>query len=222
MNYRLDRLHPFQLANQKIVGAFISGTPINGTVGLQVITGKVSARDLRRKIIAYVEDLEPKHACVLDIDLTGCLILDITAVFELNKARMELLALTDSVQCYTVIRGVSATLYETLPALLKYLKVNWVVYKSDSETPELMGDLGEELRETWQLAIDNKIMDASAFDQLQARNKAMLISPAARSNRLTHLEKLRLLIPVDPSKLTDGSVMPPRKSGRTRFFIPLC
>lgn len=221
MNYRLDRLHPFRLAQQTIVGAFVSGTPLAGTVGLQVITGKDAARDLRRKIIAYVEDLEPKHACVLDIDLTGCLILDITAVLELNKARMELLALTDSVKCYTIMSGVGAILYETLPALLKYLKANWVVYKFDSETPELMGELGEELREAWQLAIDNKIMDASAFDQLQARNTVKLISPAARSNRLTHLENLSLLIPVDPSKLMNDSVLPPRKSGRTRFFIPL-
>ena len=187
-----------------------------------IITGKDAGRELRRAIAAYVEDLEPSGVCVLDIDLSGVLMLDVAVAFELNKVRALVQLMEDGIGCYLVLRGVSVQLRETLRALMRYLETVWVIYLDGSDTPEILGELSRELRETWEFAVERGSLDASAFDEI-AEKSGTKIAASARSNRLTSLSQLHLLV-----KATESGVETPtgdlsaQRSGRSRMFFPVC
>jgi len=187
-----------------------------------IITGKDAGRELRRAIAAYVEDLEPSGVCVLDIDLSGVLMLDVAVAFELNKVRALVQLMEDGIGCYLVLRGVSVQLRETLRALMRYLETVWVIYLDGSDTPEILGELSRELRETWEFAVERGSLDASAFDEI-AEKSGTKIAASARSNRLTSLSQLHLLV-----KATESGVETPigdlsaQRGGRSRTFFPVC
>ena len=186
-----------------------------------IITGKDAGRELRRAIAAYVEDLEPAGVCVLEIDLSGVLMLDVAVAFELNKARLAVQLMEDGIGCYLLLRGVSLQLRETLRALMRYLDTVWVIYLINIDVPEVLGELSRELRETWEFAVERGSLDASAFDEI-AEKSGTKIAASARSNRLTSLSQLHLLVKAESGLDAPNGDAGGQRSGRSRTFYPVC
>lgn len=222
VNRPLPYLPPFVIKPSHVPSAFVVAQGGDEVANKLIITGKDAGRELRRAIAAYVEDAEPTGVCVLDIDLSGVLMLDVAVAFELNKARVGVQLMEDGIACFLVLRGVSIQLRETLRALMRYLDAVWVIYLAGSDNPELLGELSRELRETWEFAVERGSLDASAFDVLGER-AGVSIAASARSNRLTSLSQLHLLV-----KATESGVETPtgdlsaQRSGRSRMFFPVC
>lgn len=219
MNSHLTHLPPFVVKPLHVPSAFVVTQGEDTGANKLIITGKDAGRELRRAIAAYVEDLEPAGVCVLDIDLSGVLMLDVAVAFELNKARVGVRLMEDGIGCYLVLRGVNMQLRETLRALMRYLDTIWVIYVCDSDVPELLGELSRELRESWEFAVERGSLDAAAFDEI-AEKSGTKIAASARSNRLTSLSQLHLLVRTSESG-TDADSGSPR-SGRSRTFFPIC
>ncbi len=222
MNSHLLHLPPFVVKPSHVPSAFVVAQGEDTVANKLIITGKDAGRELRRAIAAYVEDSEPSGVCVLDIDLSGVLMLDVAVAFELNKARVGVQLMEDGIGCYLVLRGVSVQLRETLRALMRYLETVWVIYLDGSDTPEILGELSRELRETWEFAVERGSLDASAFDVLGER-AGVSIAASARSNRLTSLSQLHLLVKASDAGVDISSAdVPAQRSGRTRMFLPVC
>ncbi len=219
MNNHLLHLPPFVVKPSHVPSAFVVAQGEDTVASKLIITGKDAGRELRRAIAAYVEDLEPTGVCVLYIDLSGVLMLDVAVAFELNKARTSVQLMEDGIGCYLVLRGVSLQLRETLRALMRYLETVWVIYLDESDNPEILGELSRELRETWEFAVERGSLDASAFDEI-AEMSGSKIAASARSNRLTSLSQLHVLVKTSESG-SDGDIGSPR-SGRSRTFFPVC
>lgn len=221
MNNPIPHLPPFEIKPSHVPSAFVVAQGENPVANKLIITGKDAGRELRRAITAYVEDLEPTGVCVLDIDFSGVLMLDVAVAFELVKARTSVHLMEDGIGCYLVLRGVSIPLRETLRALMRYLETVWVIYIDGSDTPEVLGDLSRELRETWEFAVERGSLDASAFDEI-AEKSGMKIAASARSNRLTSLSQLHLLVKASES-VVDGQGGDPgvQRVGRSRMFYPV-
>ena len=222
MNNILPHLPPFEIKPSHVPSAFVVAQGEDTVANKLIITGKDAGRELRRAIAAYVEDLEPTGVCVLDIDLSGVLMLDVAVAFELNKARTSVQLMEDGIGCYLVLRGVSVQLRETLRALMRYLETVWVVYLDGSDIPEVLGELSRELRETWEFAVARGSLDASAFDEI-AEKSGVKIAASARSNRLTSLSQLHLLVKASESGF-DGASLDTgvQRVGRSRMFYPVC
>ena len=222
MNHLLPHLPPFVVKPFHVPSAFVVNQGEDTVANRLIITGKDAGRELRRAITAYVEDAEPTGVCVLDIDLSGVLMLDVAVAFELNKARTSVQLMEDGIGCYLVLRGVSVPLRETLRALIRYLETVWVVYIDGSDTPEVLGELSRELRETWEFAVERGSLDASAFDEI-AEKSGIKIAASARSNRLTSLSQLHLLVKASESGI-DGlsGEIGSQRVGRSRMFYPVC
>lgn len=222
VNKRLPHLPTFDIKPSHIPSAFVVAQGDGAGSNKLIITGKDAGRELRRAIVAYAEDQEPATVCVLDIDVSGVLMLDVAVAFELNKARTSVQLMEDGIGCYLVLRGVSTQLRETLRALMRYLETVWVIYLDGSDVPEVIGELSRELLETWEYAIERGSLDASAFDELAERS-GVKIAASARSNRLTSLSQLRLLVkasePVTDGQSGDAGV---QRVGRSRMFYPVC
>jgi hypothetical protein len=91
-----------------------------------------------------------------------------------------------------------------------------------SDTPEILGELSRELRETWEFAVERGSLDASAFDEI-AEKSGMKIAASARSNRLTSLNQLHLLVKAAESGVeTPIGDLSTQRSGRSRTFFPVC
>lgn len=222
MNNHLLHLPPFVIKPSHVPSAFVVAQGEDTVANKLIITGKDAGRELRRAIAAYVEDLEPSGVCVLDIDLSGVLMLDVAVAFELNKVRALVQLMEDGIGCYLVLRGVSVQLRETLRALMRYLETVWVIYLDGSDTPEILGELSRELRETWEFAVERGSLDASAFDEI-AEKSGMKIAASARSNRLTSLNQLHLLVKAAESGVeTPIGDLSTQRSGRSRTFFPVC
>lgn len=219
MNNHLLHLPPFVVKPSHVPSAFVVAQGEDTVASKLIITGKDAGRELRRAIAAYVEDLEPAGVCVLDIDLSGVLMLDVAVAFELNKARVGVHLMEDGIGCYLVLRGVSVQLRETLRALMRYLETVWVIYLDESDNPEILGELSRELRETWEFAVERSSLDAAAFDEI-AEKSGSKIAASARSNRLTSLSQLHLLVKASESGSDADSGAP--RSGRSRTFFPVC
>jgi hypothetical protein len=222
VNNILPHLPPFEIKPSHVPSAFVVAQGEETVANKLIITGKDAGRELRRAIAAYVEDLEPSGVCVLDIDLSGVLMLDVAVAFELNKARVGVQLMEDGIGCYLVLRGVSVQLRETLRALMRYLETVWVIYLDGSDTPEILGELSRELRETWEFAVERGSLDASAFDEI-AEKSGNKIAASARSNRLTSLSQLHLLVKAAESGIeTPTGDLSAQRSGRSRMFFPVC
>jgi len=219
VNNHLAHLPPFVVKPSHVPSAFVVAQGEEPVASKLIITGKDAGRELRRAIAAYVEDLEPTGVCVLDIDLSGVLMLDVAVAFELNKARTSVQLMEDGIGCYLVLRGVSVPLRETLRALMRYLETVWVIYLDESDNPEILGELSRELRETWEFAVERGSLDAAAFDEI-AEKSGSKIAASARSNRLTSLSQLHLLVKTSESGSDADSGSP--RSGRSRTFFPVC
>ena len=91
-----------------------------------------------------------------------------------------------------------------------------------SDIPDVLGDLSRELRETWEFAVERGSLDASAFDAI-AEKSGIKIAASARSNRLTSLSQLHLLVKASESGV-DGLGGDPgvQRVGRSRMFYPVC
>ena len=219
MNNHILHLPPLVVKPSHVPSAFVVAQGEDTVASKLIITGKDAGRELRRAIAAYVEDLEPAGVCVLDIDLSGVLMLDVAVAFELNKARVGVHLMEDGIGCYLVLRGVSVQLRETLRALMRYLETVWVIYLDESDNPEILGELSRELRETWEFAVERSYLDAAAFDEI-AEKSGSKIAASARSNRLTSLSQLHLLVKAADSGSDADSGSP--RSGRSRTFFPVC
>jgi hypothetical protein len=105
---------------------------------------------------------------------------------------------------------------------MRYLETVWVIYLDGSDVPEVLGELSRELLETWDYAVERGLLDASAFDELAERS-GVKIAASARSNRLTSLSQLRLLVKASES-VTDGQSGDAgvQRVGRSRMFYPVC
>jgi hypothetical protein len=222
VNNKLLHLPPFVVKPSHVPSAFVVAQGEDTVANKLIITGKDAGRELRRAIAAYVEDLELSGVCVLDIDLSGVLMLDVAVAFELNKVRALVQLMEDGIGCYLVLRGVSGQLRETLRALMRYLDTVWVIYLTDSDVPEVLGELSRELRETWEFAVERGYLDASAFDEI-AEKSGTKIAASARSNRLTSLHQLHLLVKASESGVDSPSGdAAAQRNGRSRTFYPVC
>lgn len=157
----------------------------------------------------------PRRA-ILPIDCSNIAIMDISFGDECFGKLIRRRIAKEYPERFFVLENVGEELEANLQSLCNSREIVMVFYRPQEVTAEILGEIGEEMRETYNFAsIQGRITARSLLNHLEESRLEgeKGISIQACTNRLTQLTKLGLLAPVSEEIIEGG--------GRQKVFAPV-